>query len=177
MDNYTTKISQLQKEATAYKKKGNIKKAINLLKKSLKLIQKSSVGFDHYSFTKIIPYMQLAGKYSKLETFIYKKIIPIMKINNQAAFSHQNKQIQDAYFNLKLSYIYDKMRLCAQREGNLTDKVKFSNLSEESYNTYIELLNTGEESKSNEDLELFEDLFGPDRSNWPKGVKRMLNTN
>ncbi|GAA0199423.1 hypothetical protein GCM10009123_03490 [Kangiella japonica] len=174
-DSNSIKVAELQRQATAYKRMGSLNKAIRLLKKSLKLIKKSSVGFDHYSFTKIIPYIQYAGRYSKLEKFVKYKIIPVMEVNNKISFAHQNKQIQEAYYNLKLSQIYDKMRLAAQREGNLTDKERYSTLREETYNKYIVLLASGEESKSNEDIELFEDLFGPDRSTWPRGVKRLIN--
>lgn len=168
-------IKTLQKRATELKKEGDLHGAIKTLKKSLKLIKKSSAGFDSYAFVKILPYMQVNGEYSKIEKFVVKKLIPIAKHNTQVAFSHQNNKIRDAYYNLKLSDIYNKLSLCAHREEETNDKERFERLSATHFNLYKKLLEEGEQTKKDNDLELFEELFGSDISNWPKGIQRLIN--
>ncbi|MEF1220959.1 hypothetical protein REH76_24905, partial [Photobacterium damselae] len=49
---------------------------------------------------KIIPYFQKAGRYSEVEAYCEKIIVPYLKKDNESVFSHKCVEIQGAFFNL-----------------------------------------------------------------------------
>ncbi len=130
-----TDISTLLENATALAKDKKFDEAIGLLVNLVPSMANQG-GFSHAQYTKVIPYFQKAGRYSEVESYCEDVLIGAVKSDCDKTFGHQPKETKEAFINLYASKIYDKLRLCAQRE-NLSDEVKrFRALQQRHYSKY-----------------------------------------
>jgi len=131
------------KAATALAKDGLYDESIALLK--IVIIEMQRVGgFSKSNYTKIIPYFQKADRYQEGISYSENRIIGAIEADCQIAFGHKCNEVQQAFKSLGISEIYDKLRLCAKREGNSDDEKMYGERSLEAHNTYSKLLEAGE---------------------------------
>lgn len=97
----------LLKEATYYKKKGNINKAILILRKTYKLLEKTPVQYSIKTYLRLPLYLQQAGRTNEAW----------LEFNNLITKGYPNQSRNVSSVLLDNTVIYDKMRLFLEREG------------------------------------------------------------
>lgn len=120
---------------------------------------------------KIIPYFQKAGRYSEVEAYCEKIIVPYLKKDNESVFSHKCIEIQGAFFNLALHKMYAKLSLCAKREKVKIEEEKFRKLSDDAFDNYQSQLTLGESIEDRKGFEQVLETFGQDPDDWPSIFK------
>ncbi|EGR0063737.1 TPA: hypothetical protein I7753_21375 [Vibrio vulnificus] len=120
---------------------------------------------------KVIPYFQKAGRYSEVEAYCEKVIIPNLKKDNESVFSHKCSEIQDAFFNPALHKMYAKLSLCAKREKVKMDEERFGKLSDDAFGKYQSQLTLGESIEDRKGFEQVLETFGQDPDEWPSIFK------
>ncbi|WP_347364628.1 hypothetical protein [Vibrio vulnificus] len=120
---------------------------------------------------KVIPYFQKAGRYSEVEAYCEKVIIPNLKKDNESVFSHKCSEIQDAFFNLALHKMYAKLSLCSKREKVKMDEERFGKLSDDAFGKYQSQLTLGESIEDRKGFEQVLETFGQDPDEWPSIFK------
>ncbi|PSU86707.1 hypothetical protein C0W42_19665 [Photobacterium kishitanii] len=120
---------------------------------------------------KIIPYFQEAGRYSEVEVYCEKVIIPNLKNDNESVFSHKCVEIREAFFNLALHKMYAKISLCAKREKIKVEEEKYSKLSDDTFEKYQSQLVLGESIEDCKGFEQVQETFGRDLDDWPSIFK------
>lgn len=125
-------INTLMKSATALAKEYRFDEAIELLKNLVPSMAKQG-GFSHAQYAKIIPYFQKAGRYSEAERYCESVLLKATKSDCYKTFAHQPKATREAFSNLHTSKIYDKLRLCAQREKLPGEVKRFKALEQRHY--------------------------------------------
>lgn len=131
--NIDHEINALIKRASAEAKSRDFVAAIEILKKAYQQTQYSEL-FYASGFTKIIPYFQKAGRYDEVETFCVTELVPLVRSEVKRVFSRKVPTMQEWFFFINIAPIYDKLRLCAQREGMSEDEQRFN----EEYNIYAQ---------------------------------------
>jgi hypothetical protein len=160
-------IHEATKSATRLAKEGKLDDAIERLKSIIPEMAKVG-GFTSGGYTKIIPYFQKAGRYQESIEFS-KNVLPLaIEKDCQKTFHQKPLEIQQAFYNLEISAIYDKLRLCAKRENIPRDESKFEQLSIEAFDLYTELLDKGEKIALNKEYKESLTIFGLDTNKWPK---------
>ena len=116
---------------------------------------------------KVIPYFQKAGRYSEVEAYCEKVIIPNLKKDSESVFSHRCVEIQDAFFNLALHKMYAKLSLCAKREKAKLEEERFGQLSDDAFGKYQSKLALGDSIEERKGFEQVLETFGQDPGDWP----------
>lgn len=111
-----SKADRLLKEATAKKKSGNIKGAVETLRASYKILSKHSVFYPIQTYLRLPLYLQEAGE--KDEAWgEFNELI--MWVNAKPRYSPEVTPMEQ-------SIVWDKMRLFLQREGNNDYAVQYA---------------------------------------------------
>ncbi len=97
----------LLKEATYYKKQGNINKAILILRKAYKILEKTPVQYSVKTYLRLPLYLQQAGRSDEAW----------LEFNNLITKGYPNQSRNVSSVLLNNTVIYDKMRLFLEREG------------------------------------------------------------
>lgn len=168
-------IRETTKKATNLAKCGKFNDAVEQLKLIVPEMAKIG-GFTRGSYTKIIPYFQKAGRYQEGIEYAESILIPAIKHDCQKIFNHKCKEIQQAFQNLGISEVYDKLRLCAKRERIPNDESKYEQRSIDAYERYIELLKKGEEIELKKEYKQTLATFGSDTGKWPKVLLNSFNS-
>lgn len=128
-------ISSGLKQATALAKEKKFDLAIELLMKLLPAMAIQG-GFPHSAYTKIVPYFQKAGRYAEVEEYCNNFLFTLIKKECKNTFGHQSSETINAFINLHSSMVYDKLRLCAKREKQSADIVRFTKSQTAFYELY-----------------------------------------
>lgn len=164
-------IGILNKKATILARAGNYNEAISLLKEAVSEMARTG-GYSNGGYTKIIPYFQKAGKYQEGVDYSLGTLIPAVKNDCAIAYSHKCREIKESFTNHSISQIYDKLRLCAKREGNIEDEVFYAKLSEGAWREYERLLSVGERIELEKEFKEALKLYGASTSDWPSFIKK-----
>lgn len=153
-----------------------VKKATSLAKlkkydEAIHLLNELRVNHQILCSEKIIPYYQKAGRYSELERYCIEVLIPMEKVFTQGVFSHKCKEIQDAFINLSVYKIYNKLALCAKREKLKTDESKFLKEASSYYHLYQTNLALGERIELDLEFREAKEIWGANYSEWPTSYK------
>lgn len=170
--NNDRKISDALKKSSALAKDKKFDDAIELLKETLPKMFSAGTSYSGDTYAKIIPYFQKAGRYSEIEIFSIKHLIPEVEIKANKVFSHKSIEMQNAFGALYVSDIYKKMALCAKREKFKSDESRFNDLTQEYKTKYTELLELGERTSLELDYKKAVKTFGSDTLKWPDIIKR-----
>jgi tetratricopeptide (TPR) repeat protein len=103
----TCNPNDLLKEATYYKREGNINKAILLLRKAYKILETTPIQYSINIYLRLPLYLQQARRTD--EAWV--------EFNNLITKGYPNQPRDIAGVLLDNSVIYDKMRLFLEREG------------------------------------------------------------
>ncbi|WP_305422558.1 hypothetical protein [Photobacterium leiognathi] len=115
---------------------------------------------------KVIPYFQKAGRYSEVEAYCKKVIVPNLKSHNESIFSHKCVEIRDAFFNLALHKMYAKLSLCAKREKIRDEEENYNKLSDDAFIKYQSQLAIGERIEDRKGFDQALEMFGKDPNDW-----------
>lgn len=159
-------INESTKVATSLAKEGKFDEAIDLLKKIILEMPKVG-GFSKSNYTKIIPYFQKSNRYYDGISYSEDNIIFAIEADCRKTFGHKCKEIQQAFHSIGISEVYDKLRLCAKREGIIDDETKYKALSLEAYEKYSKLLKIGEKIELEKEFDEANTLFGTNKDKWP----------
>ncbi|WP_406610728.1 hypothetical protein [Agarivorans sp. JK6] len=159
MDTY-----ELVKQASALAKLKKYDEAINLLNE-LRVEHQISCS------EKIIPYYQKAGRYNELEKYCIETLIPMDSRVAKNTFSHKCKELQHAFVNLSVYKIYMKLALCAKREKNGFDELRFLSEASLYYEQYETSLAVGEKVELDTEFIEAKKLWGVEYSEWPESYK------
>lgn len=165
------KINESEKKATILAKEGEFDEAIALLQKLTPQMARVG-GFGNGGYTKIIPYFQKAGRYREGIDYSINALIPALKQDCYITFSQKCEEIQEAFIQLGVAQIYDKLRLCANRENNKEDEALYAQQSEESWKEYERLLSVGERIELRKGFEEAVEIYGPSIDSWPDIIKK-----
>ena len=136
------------------------------------LFRSSEVGgYSRTDYSKIVPYFQKAGRYSEVEAYATSVLIPAVQKDCSQVFIHKPKKIQSAFAHSGASEIFDKLRLCAKREGSLKDELRFQQLAESELEKYQLQLKLGEEEVLKKEYRENVDIFGVDTNEWPEALR------
>lgn len=145
---------ELLKEATARKKSGNIKGAVEALRASFELFSKLSYSYPIETYLRLPLYLQEAGQ--KDEAWAeFNKLI--MWVNVEPRYLPEITPIEQ-------SIVWDKMRLFLQREGNNDYAVQYAIWAYISWAVGLYM------QKRNEELEAHKD-----KTNIQKALKAALH--
>ena len=157
---------ELVKHATSLAKSKKYDEAIHVLNELYKTDEVSDADI-----IKVIPYYQKAGRYSELESYCEKTLIPLVSVISERTFHHKCKEIQHAFLSLSIYKMYNKLELCAKREKLDSDKSKFSSKAVSYYQLYETSLAKGEEIELEIEFLEAKDIWGPDFNKWPNTFK------
>jgi hypothetical protein len=175
-DEIDFEIKTLMKEATAEAKNKNFNQAILIIKEALSKIKKSKLLYSHGSYTKIIPYYQKAGSYAKVEKYCIEHLIPDVTKAIKKGMKHRCVEIQDVYVHLYIEQIYDKLRLSAKRERNVTDESRFTNEQVYHHERFLQLQPEAEKIEMKKEFNEAKQIFGSDTSKWPNVIKKQFES-
>ena len=167
-------ISNLMRKATAEAKNQNFKQAIFITQEALHKIKKSKLLYSHSSYTKIISYYQKAGFYSKLEKYCIEHLIPDVTKAVKKGMNHRCVEIQNIYVHLYIEQIYDKLRLAAKRENNITDESRFINECLYHHESFLQLQPKAEKIEMEKEYNEAKRKFGSDTSKWPNVILKQF---
>lgn len=125
-------ITELTKTSSKQAKEKDFNGAIDTFDRVLRLYSQSELFYGR-AYVKAIPYFQKAGRYSELNQYCSKKLLPQVNSDVERIFSTKAKSIQDWFVTGVEINIYDKLRLSAKREKISSD--------EEYYQKAIDRLN------------------------------------
>lgn len=123
INNYDVGISNLEKQATEFKKAKDWNSAIECLKKAREL--------RGYSTDRLPLFLQQAGLFNEAMTE-FKRLLDEVDPYCASMFSHQPKTIQRGQSYHMRASIYNKMRLACEREKLLEEASKYA-LSSDKY--------------------------------------------
>ncbi|KPQ20222.1 hypothetical protein [Halomonas sp. HL-93] len=166
-------IRESTKTATALAKSGDYDGAISLLQSIIPKMAKTG-GFSGGLYTKIIPYFQKAGRYKEGVEYAERTLIPAFRDDCKKTFGHKCKEIQEAFQNLGVSSVYEKLKLCAKREKSPDDESLFERYAKDFHSQYEKLLEAGELIELQKEYEQAIDLFGKNPKSWPDSVRNRL---
>lgn len=130
-----SEVNKQLKIATSLAKEKRYDEAIKLLQDIIPQMGKIG-GYSHSSYTKIIPYFQKAGRYSEVEEYCKSDLFAAVVSDCRGVFGHQSEETIKAFIHLFTCKIYDKLRLCAQRENDLGSKLRFEDTERHHYEVY-----------------------------------------
>ncbi|WMO12564.1 hypothetical protein [Pseudoalteromonas piscicida] len=130
-----SEINEQLKVATSLAKENSFDEAIELLQAIIPQMGQIG-GYSHSSYTKIIPYFQKAGRYSEVEEYCKNDLFEAVVTDCKNVFGHQSDETIKAFIHLFKYKIYDKLRLCAQREKDFDSKRRFEEAGRCNYEIY-----------------------------------------
>lgn len=166
-------IRESTKTATALAKIGDYDAAILLLQSIIPKMAKIG-GYSGGSYTKIIPYFQKAGRYKEGVEYAEITLIPAVRSDYKKTFDHKCKEIKEAFQNLGVASVYEKLKLCAKREKLPDDESLFEEYAKDFHSQYEKLLKAGELIELKKEYRQALDLFGKNPSIWPESVRKRL---
>jgi len=108
-------ISRLTKASSARAKNKDFNGAITEFDRALLLMSQSGLFYGR-KYVKAIPYFQKAGRYSELEEYCDRVLIPLVEKNIEDVFYDKPVVTKEFFLVGVLVNIYDKLQLCAKRE-------------------------------------------------------------
>jgi len=168
-------IYQSIKYASELARKKDFDAAINVMQGVTEEMSNTS-GHSIQHFVKIIPYFQKAGRYSELQDYCSRSLLPAVGNAARMSFSHTNQAMVDAFSSLYKSKIYGKLHLAAIREKKEHDASAFCGLRNRYLHDYQRLLIVGEKLQLTEEYTQAIELFGSDRSKWPDIIQEKFFT-
>tara|TARA_R110002012_G_scaffold309334_1_gene516289 strand:- start:26 stop:463 length:438 start_codon:yes stop_codon:yes gene_type:complete len=130
-----SEMNEQLKIATSLAKEKRFDEAIELLQTIIPQMGQIG-GYSHSSYTKIIPYFQKAGKYFEVEEYCKGDLFAAVVTDCRNVLGHQPEETINAFIHLFTCKIYDKLRLCAQRESDLDSKLRFEDAGRYHYEIY-----------------------------------------
>lgn len=130
-------------------------------------------GASESNLIKILPYYQKAGRYSEMFAFCQDVAVPHIERLSNETFSHKCEEIEECFFNLSISRLYEKMAMCAEREGDDGGVEEYIKQAKEHSEEYKRLLLIGEEIEWKREKVRMLSTFGNDKQQWPDSI---LNT-
>ncbi|GAB5500196.1 MAG: hypothetical protein PsegKO_25070 [Pseudohongiellaceae bacterium] len=164
-------ITILLKKATSQAKAGNYNGAIEILDRAIRDMSAKG-GFPKEYYVKIIPYLQKAGRYEEISSYSKETIIPAITRDCKKLFSHKSVETVEAFVNLGAYAVFDKCRLCAEREGVPIDVETYLEASKRHYDEYKKLLEIAHKNELEEGYREAVRLYGSSIDKWPRGVRR-----
>lgn len=161
---------ELIKHATSLAKANKFDEAISFLNELFKTHDVSDA-----EVIKVIPYYQKAGRYFEVENHCKDVLIPLVKEIMMCTFSHKCTEIQDAFINLSIYKIYNKLALTAQREKKIIDESEFIIKSNFHYQLYETNLAIGEKIELELEFLNLQNIWGTDFNKWPEMFKRRFS--